>query len=135
MRAYEVIVTEMDDLPGIVCLRLQMPLSFEESNGDYSPLPMINIAVYDDHLYLSGLWVPYAMRKERLGSALMDSAVRWAAAAAYGKVPLMLDVRPFGREAPAVAALRKFYESFGFQRWPDHPTSMVRWPKGAANEG
>lgn len=129
MRAFEITVTPMDDLPGIHCLTLQMKLNFEESNADYTPLPMINIASYDDHVYLSGLWVPHTMRKERLGSALMEAAVRWAAATTYGKMPLMLDVHPFGREAPTVATLRKFYEGFGFQRWPHHPTSMVRWPK------
>ena len=94
----------------------------------FSELVSLTVSIHEDHLHLCSLYVPHGLRRQGLAAVLMRGALR-RVDEFYPDKPVLLETRPFGEKAPAVEVLRKFYQRFGFERWPKHPCSMVRWPQ------
>ncbi len=125
---HQIMVAPFEGLPNVWHLRIELPLSYEETEADIYPLPTCDIALYDDHVHLSGVWVPYAMRRKQLGTVLVAAALKWIAGK-WPEKPIMIEVHPYGREALGKDVLRAWYRRFGFEPWPGHPSSMCLWPK------
>ena len=107
----------------------------ESETDDLWAVPRVHLMVHADHVHLSGLYVPLTMRRRGIATALMQRTIRYLEQLRLADVPLMLDARPYGASQRSREGLMKFYEGLGFQRWPHHPTSMVRWPRVNTERG
>ncbi len=108
---------------------LEVTSEGESFTDEVSAVPHIHVMLHDDHVHLSGLYVPVEMRRRGIGGILMRRTLRYLDQLELTSRPIMLDARPYGESPPSRELLIKFYEGLGFVRWPHHPTSMVLWPK------
>jgi len=95
-----------------------------DKSDPFCRMPRVTLERCAECWSLNSLYVPLGYRRAGVARALMDAALKYAGE----MLPVLLETRPFGPEAPTVAELRVFYAKFGFERWPLHPVSMCRWP-------
>lgn len=89
----------------------------------------VRVMVCEDHVHLSGLYVPISQRRKGYAKALMKRTLRYLEQLQLDDLPVLLDTRSYGTEQVPREVLRKFYAQFGFWRWPAHPSSMALWPE------
>lgn len=114
----------LPECPGIVIIR---GVRWQGVGDAYSNECEVHLHRCAECWSLGGLYVPLALRRHGVGSVLMSWALQYVAREGP-ELPVILETRPWGPDAPTVAMLRAFYARFGFERWPLHPVSMVRWP-------